>query len=1361
MTMRRFAIVICVGGLIVGELDNREAAGQRYKQSRPRAAVSTLQTPTQSQPAAPSQTQPAANQLTQRRATPRTAQRTNPQRPGRRPAAPRATAPGTAPQRPASQPTVLEKADPEARRAFLKLMGANWIWSPAYPKDDVPVGDCYFRKSFRVTQAEFGQVHVACDNQYELYVNGRLAGQGADWRNMNVHDVALYLLPGENVVAIKATNTDAGPAGLVARVVIKERGGTYESYSTDASWRTSVKHYIDWAQPRVRDNEWLPAKVYGPLGGVLPWGDEVVIAEEGSRFLLDPEFAIERLVSDEQAGSLIAMAFNAGGDILASRENGPLLIVRDTNRDGAFDSFEPFCQELKNVQGILPLGNRVYAVGDGPAGGALYKMTDENGDGRSDSLKPIVRFRGAIGEHGPHTVRLGPDGLLYILSGNFSQVAAATDPHSPYASTYEGDLIVPRYEDPNGHAVGVPAPGGTILRTDTAGSFVEVVAGGFRNPYDFTFDPDGELFTYDADMEWDFGAPWYRPTRLNHVPLGGEFGWRSGWAKWPEYYIDSLPATLDIGPGSPTGVVYYDHTAFPERLQKTLFIGDWATGQIHAVKLQRDGATYKAKLSTFVKGRPLNVTGLDVGPDGALYFCTGGRGTDGGIYCVRWVRNPRPQPPDLGRGIQAALRQPQLHSDWARMRIAWVKRSLGGRWQEDLQRIVMSDTSAVEDRQRALDLLTYFGPPPTPALLIHLAFDKDAAMRVRAARLMGNREEAEFSTPLVSLLADGDAWVRRVACEAIAHRGEAPTKNLVGLLADRDRFVAFAARRALEKAPPADWQEQVLTASDPRTFLQGATGLLVAHPSPQVARQILARCQAMIQGDVQEPGQRHGELSDPTFLDLLRVVQLALVRGEIAPGDVPGLAHELLREYPTKHHLMNRELVKLLVYLQPPGAAQALAQQLEAPIPEVEKLQIAGYAPRIKDGWQTSDKMILLRYYEAARGIEGGHSIAAYIENFARDFFVHLTEDERRKLIASGEQFPTSTLSALAKLPDNPGAETLAEIRALDARLEGMPGEPVARLRVGIVAVLGGSGEAESLAYLRNRYHQDPQRRAPVAMSLTQHPDGDNWPILVDSLRSAEGEPARTILAALAGVDRRPETSEPYRNTILLGLRLQSGGGELAVRLLEKWIGQAPYAADAPLDEQLATWQTWYADMFPNELPAELPKESQPNKWSYEELASFLESAEGLAGSPARGEKAFHDAQCISCHRFHGRGEGIGPDLTTVAQRFQRKEILESIVFPNQVVSDQYASQIVTAGGKTYTGIAARQADGSLIVLQSDSQKVHLAADDIEDVQASKISAMPEGLLNRLSLEQVGDLFAYLMNSPEPNIAGRSAAAAH
>ena len=138
-----------------------------------------------------------------------------------------------------------------------------------------------------------------------------------------------------------------------------------------------------------------------------------------------------------------------------------------------------------------------------------------------------------------------------------------------------------------------------------------------------------------------------------------------------------------------------------------------------------------------------------------------------------------------------------------------------------------------------------------------------------------------------------------------------------------------------------------------------------------------------------------------------------------------------------------------------------------------------------------------------------------------------------------------------------------------------------------------------------------------------------------------------------------------------------------------------------------------------------------------------------------RGAAIFKDAQCISCHRFGSSGEGLGPDLTKVSNRFQRKEILESIVYPSHVVSDQYASHVVIADGKTYIGITARNADGGTTVLQSDGKKVQLAAEDIEDIQPSKQSAMPEGLLNRLSLEQVADLFAFLTTSPDANVATR------
>ena len=226
----------------------------------------------------------------------------------------------------------------------------------------------------------------------------------------------------------------------------------------------------------------------------------------------------------------------------------------------------------------------------------------------------------------------------------------------------------------------------------------------------------------------------------------------------------------------------------------------------------------------------------------------------------------------------------------------------------------------------------------------------------------------------------------------------------------------------------------------------------------------------MLRGDVNEPGLKPGQLSDGNFHDLLRVVQLALIRGKIAPTEVPTLSQQMLSEYPDARRDDESRVGEAAGVFAAAGSAHALTNQLDSKIPDVEKLQIAAYAPRITSGWQTPDKLVMLRYLEAVRGIEGGHSLAGYIEYFARDFFANLTLDERRQLIAMGENYPTSALSVLAGLPENPGAEVLKEIRELDKRVDGKTGEPIARLRVGIVAVLGASGEKESLEYLRTLY---------------------------------------------------------------------------------------------------------------------------------------------------------------------------------------------------------------------------------------------------------------------------------------------------
>jgi putative heme-binding domain-containing protein len=161
-------------------------------------------------------------------------------------------------------------------------------------------------------------------------------------------------------------------------------------------------------------------------------------------------------------------------------------------------------------------------------------------------------------------------------------------------------------------------------------------------------------------------------------------------------------------------------------------------------------------------------------------------------------------------------------------------------------------------------------------------------------------------------------------------------------------------------------------------------------------------------------------------------------------------------------------------------------------------------------------------------------------------------------------------------------------------------------------------------------------------------------------------------------------------------------------------------------------------------LPPAAPPKAQSARYSVEELNVYLAESGGK-GVATRGAVVFEKASCIKCHRFSGQGESIGPDLTTVASRFQRREILESILHPSQVISDQYASKTVTTvDGKTIVGIVAPAGDDAIVVLQANAQKVTIPKAHVDEIGPSKQSAMPDGLLNTLTMQDVADLFAYL-----------------
>ena len=919
---------------------------------------------------------------------------------------------------------------------------AQWIWTPTQAQRPVPVGVVYFRKWFSSSMPELSYVQITCDDQYEVYCNGRLVGQGSDWHKMQTFDLMPFLIDGKNLIAVKAQNIEGPTAGLTARVIVKRKGGAEVGYGTDETWLTNTGNIELFEKAKYDDSKWLQAISLGELGVADPWRDQIK-ADDGSstrRFTVAKDFRIERVVHPNDTGSLLTFCFNEWGEILAAREEGPILLIVDSNKDGVPDRATTFCEQVKSCQGILALNGQVFAVGVGPEGGALYRISDDDQDGKGETVKALVKFEGKFGEHGPHGLALGADGLIYCMIGNHAQAAGVAEKGSPYNNFFEGDLVTPKYEDPGGHAAGIKAPGGTVIRLDSEGTVIQHFAGGFRNAYDLAFDRDGELFTFDSDMEWDEGLPWYRPTRLDHVYPGSEHGWRSGWSTWPIYHTDSVPPAATAGRGSPTGIEFYNHHRFPAPYVGAMFACDWSQGEIIAFKPRPSGSGYTADGEVFVRGRPLAVTDCAVGPDGWLYFVTGGRGTEGGVYRVVYIGQV-PPPPKLS-GVAAAVRQPQLQSAWARQQVALLQEQTQGQWEAQLTAVANNTTNRPEDRTRALDLMQLYGPFPPVSMLIKLTRDPEPLVRKKAAFLLGIHAEPTGGGALVATLRDPEPAVRRQACESLLRGGFlTPPESLLPMLVDVDRAVAFTARLALEQVPVDRWKQQVLTSQNLRVYLIGSIGLMRASPDRETGLAVLARGSRMLRA----------EMTDADFIDLLRVFEIALERGQIKGDDVPELRTQLAEEYPASEVRMNRELLRLLAYMDEPSILPRLVAYLSSDAPQTEKIQAALYARFITTGWTIEQRLAVLAFYEAARKFEGGYSLKGYFNNVAKDFCANLTTKERLAVLAYGARQPANALAVLSSL-SSVEPEVVAILIELDKYLPANPAEEARTLQTGIIS---------------------------------------------------------------------------------------------------------------------------------------------------------------------------------------------------------------------------------------------------------------------------------------------------------------------
>ncbi len=1267
------------------------------------------------------------------------------------------------------------------------IQDAQWIWTAEQDAAKAGTDPIFVRKELEIREWTTVSIEVTCDNRYELFFNGERIGADDEWTTVESHDVTKHVVRGQNVVAIRAENEAVGHAGLAAALTIAIKEKPSLTVASDKSWFSSTSKIdgwqkIDFVPNKTGNNAWHPSKPIGPFGKTKPWSEVAAVTPNkagrsnsggstksgkgksmpalSERFTPLPGFKVEQVLAGE-AGSLVAMTFTEHGDLIGSAENGNLMLIR-LPRPGQLEAtttqpiVSVYSDKLTNCQGILCYAGHVYAVGNGPDGTAFYRLTDSDKNGQADKLETLFKFKGGMGEHGPHQPVVGPDGLIYLMIGNHAAYGGEMSAKSPHHHYYEGDLLRPRYEDANGHAVGVAAPGGTVIRTDKDGKNVELYCGGFRNAYDIAFNPAGELFTYDSDMEWDIGLPWHRHTRVNHIIPGAEFGWRSGSPKWPDYYIDSLGATIDIGRGSPTGVMFYTGNAYPKAYRGDMILCDWSRGYLIGVRHKREGGSYVGEQYTFLEGRPLNVSDAEMGPDGNVYFCTGGRGTAGGVFRVVYdaveksgsasTVKPTLVSPERGK-------LPDVNTAWGRAAIESQKQSQGeAAWADEYIKVI-SDPKADEDaRVAALDILQRIGPAPSAKLLIELTNAKSTeslSVRAKATYLLGLRNEPAAATRLIELLSDFSPLIRRQACESITRSGvAAPVSNLIGQLGDPDRHVGWAARRAIERLPRDQWQTGVLEAIIPRAFSRGAVALLVLDPDRTTVDAILK--QARLRLDT--------ELANDDRLDLYRVVQLALHRGDVPVADVSFLFAPLSKRFPEKDTLLNRELFRLLAHLQDPTLSGRLIEQLDsADVDEMEKRHLAFWGRFLYAGWTPGGRDRLLEFYAAQQKIDGqGNSFKGYFANVARDVMKSLPPAEQLARIANGAKNPGQVIAlvrALASSKEPLSSDQIDGLEKLDRNLAGLKEAPARELSREVLLALGRSGDARSLKYLHELFESSPERRQDVALGIAQFANGKerraaDRDLLVRSLTVVDGDTARQVLQVLAKFEPKDFTPQSQRQVLMLGLK-PKGPNKEAVALMQKWTGKNLTNANDKTEAALAAWTKWFVDTYPDQPEPKLPADTQKTKWTMAQLLAHLDGDQAKPADVQRGRVVFEKGQCLKCHRFGAEGEGIGPDLSNVSRRFQRKEIVESVLYPSHVISDQFAAKsVLTNDGRQVVGIVAPTPDG-VVVLQSTGEKLNIAKADIDEIVASKVSAMPDGLFDTLTLEEIADLFAFMNTAPK------------
>jgi putative heme-binding domain-containing protein len=961
-----------------------------------------------------------------------------------------------------------------------------------------------------------------------------------------------------------------------------------------------------------------------------------------------PGFEVTEYADSTLANDIFSMTLDPRGRVVVSGR-GYIRILVDDRHAGRANRAIDFADGLKEgAQGMLWEGSWLYFTADG---GLRRYPVAKDGD-RAAGPSELVRAMKTGGEHASHAIKRGPDGWLYVLGGNNSGIDRR------YAQLATSPIREPI--------------AGCVLRFTPDLKESEIVADGFRNPYDMDFNPDGELFTFDSDNERCVSLPWYESTRFYHVIPGGHYGWLAPqWTEtWrrPPYFADIVAPVKAMGRGSPTGVVCYRHVQFPEAYHGGMFLLDWTFGKVYFLKLERSGSTYTCRKEMFLESVGDNgfaPTAAVVHPrTGDLFICIGGRGTRGAVYRIRY-------PERAGKVDAAGL---------ATLRV--LPRSLA--WSPELGAELMRDATG-DDASRRLHAL----------LSLRRHHDHCDANLLREAIL------ANWAHP--------DRYVRMAAAE------------LVGAMPEKDReALAREARTSQEAATVGLGTYRTRTVQ----ILEQASRSLVAKREPAELRLTWVRLIQLALGDLSAP-----KLKGTVWEGY------SLRRPPQPAPAVQAATAALRRAFPSGHTDLDREISRTLAALEDdePAILRKVADHLTPTSDPVEDIHY----------------LIVLARLRGPRCPELTHRVARAMLALDRKLHErHANRDRNWPLriaemqAESARKDPSLNHALLTDAefgrPDHalftkcPGFDRrrAAEVFLARARKEGdeFGWTPT------LVDLIGSLPAEQAVPVLRQLWGKAGLDEAILPVLARQPQPGDREKFL-EGLNSPKLATVRRCLAALENLP--PPTEGPALVAVVRCLRSLPEDRETGP-LREKVARYLQHITGEVIGADKEAWTRWFGRRYPA-LAARLENVDGVDVAGWRRR---LEGVDWSAGVAERGRPVFVKASCVSCH---SGAQALGPDLRGAAGRFSRADLFTAIIQPSMDISPRYRTTLMaTAAGKVYQGLVIYEAVDGLLLQTGPATTVRIPGDQIAARRYTSTSLMPAGLIDKLTDQEIADLYAYL-----------------